>query len=217
MYSMYLAVGAASVGLAAASFADNYTDAEYDQGPGNGNLDIVDVEVFNDSTNLYVYISTREFADWTNYMVFLDTIDGAGANGNNNPWFRNVEMGAAGIDYFAGVWANEGGGTQLHSYDGSSWSDIGGPSMNINGNRMETVFSLASLGLSVGDTFHFDVATTGGTGGDPATDLLSSGSTSGNWGESSAFGTLNDYTVIPTPGALALLGLGGLCARRRRA
>jgi|TARA_B110000495_G_C23006313_1_gene594533 hypothetical protein len=52
--------------------------------------------------------------------------------------------------------------------------------VNITGNRIETVFTLASLGLSVGETICFDVATTGSGIGDPATDLLSSGSTSGN-------------------------------------
>ena len=36
-------------------------------------------------------------------------------------------------------------------------------------------------------------------------------------GTTETFGSEGSYTTVPTPGALALLGLGGLVARRRRA
>ena len=59
----------------------------------NGNLDLVSVEVTNDESNVFFSVQTREFADWTKYMVFVDSIDGSGADGNNNGWvtrFRNI-------------------------------------------------------------------------------------------------------------------------------
>jgi hypothetical protein len=76
--------------------------------------------------------------------------------------------------------------------------------------------SLASLGLSGGQTIYFDVATSGG-GNDPGVDHLSrtDKATSG-WGSASTSGDFLAYTPVPTPGAIALLGLAGLAGRRRR-
>ena len=57
----------------------------------------------------------------------------------------------------------------------------------------------------------------GGGGGDGAIDALSTNSVSmANWGDS--FTTTNALSYsIPAPGALALVGLSGLIARRRKA
>jgi YidC/Oxa1 family membrane protein insertase len=74
----------------------------------------------------------------------------------------------------------------------------------------------SSLGLSIGDTFRFDVISTGG-GFDPGVDHLSRNDfATDNWGTQSVGGSFLSYTVIPSPGALALLGMGGLMAGRRR-
>ncbi len=76
--------------------------------------------------------------------------------------------------------------------------------------------SLASMNLSVGSVISFDVATTGG-GNDPGVDHLSRNvpATTG-WGNPSVAGAFLTYTVVPGPGAFALLGLAGLVSRRRR-
>ena len=199
------------------SFADVYTDGSFDQGPDNSNLDLTSVEVTNDESNVFFSVTTRDFADWTKYMVFVDSIDGAGADGNNNGWVRNVEMGPAGIDYFMGAWVDGGGGTALYGWDGA-WSDSsGGSVVNIDG-AAKTVtmsISLATLGLELGDSLRFEIGTTGGNEGDPATDLMNG--TSASWGGVSSFGTLLEYTTVPAPGALSLLVAAGLVARRRRA
>ena len=78
--------------------------------------------------------------------------------------------------------------------------------------------SLAALGLSAGDVLEFDVFTTGG-GADPGVDHLSRiDEATPDWGTTSVAGAFLSYTVqaVPTPGSLALIGLGGLVAGRRR-
>lgn len=209
----------AFVALAASTaFADIYTDVSNDQGPENSNLDLTSVEVTNDATNVFFSVTTSSFESWTKYMVFVDSIDGSGVDGNNNPWFRNVDMGASGIDHYMGVWADGGGGTDLSSWNGSSWSGTSGGALNtIDGgsNTITMSIELAALGLQLGDSLRFEIGTTGGSQGDPATDLMNG--TSASWGAVSNFGTLLEYTTVPAPGALSLLVAAGLVARRRRA
>ena len=72
---------------------------------------------------------------------------------------------------------------------------------------------LSGVGLSVGDTFSFDLASTGGGGGDPAIDLLSTDVVQAGWGKNSTAPMAYSYTVVPTPGVLALIGLSN---RHRR-
>ena len=204
--------------VASTSFADVYSDFSGDQGPENSNLDITSVEVTNDDTNVFFSVTTSSFADWTKYMVFVDSIDDFGADGNNNGWVRNVEMGSAGIDFFMGAWVDgDGGGTALYSWN-DGWSDASGGSMvNIDGaaSTVTMSISLAALGLELGDSLRFEIGTTGGTQGDPATDLMNG--TSASWGGVSNFGSLLEYTTVPAPGAISLLVAAGLVARRRRA
>ena len=198
--------------------ADVYLDGSFDQGPENGNLDLVAVTVSNDDTNLFFAIETREIADWTKYLAFIDSGAG-GAEGNDNPWFRDIEMGAAGVDFFAGSWIDGGGGgIDFQSYNGSGWQGGGlgaGLSIDWLSNTVTMSISLATLGLELGDSLRFEIGTTGGGEGDPATDLMNG--TSASWGGVSNFGTLLEYTTVPAPGALSLLVAAGLVARRRRA
>ncbi len=203
---------------ASTSVADIYTDSAGDQGPPNSNLDLISVEVTNDDTNVFFSITTSSFESWTKYMVFVDSVDGSGADGNNNPWVRNVDMGPAGIDFYMGAWVDGTGGTDLNNWNGSSWASAAGGSMNSIDSGTNTVtmsIELATLGLELGDSLRFEIGTTGGSQGDPATDLMNG--TSASWGGSASFGELLEYNTVPAPGALSLLALAGLAARRRRA
>jgi hypothetical protein len=215
---VHMAACAAVVSIAPVAMAEFYSDPAGDQGPGNTNLDIIEINVSNDATDLMIDITTTSFEAWTKYLVFLDYMDG-GITGNSNGWFRNVDMGANAIDAFAGIWADGGGGSQTFTNDGSNWNETGGGSVSgISGNTVSLMFSMDALGIGVGDVIKFDIGTSGGENGDPATDLVSIGSVSGNWGGGSVAGDLRSYTVVPAPGALALLGLaGGIAMRRRRA
>ena len=128
-------------------------------------------------------------------------------------------MGTNAIDAFAGIWVDGDGGSQTFTASNNgNWngSDLGSQ-ITISGNKVSTKFSLDDLGLGVGDVIKFDVGTTGENNGDPATDLISIGSTAATWGGVATAGELRSYTLVPAPGSLALLGLAGFATRRRRA
>ncbi len=190
---------------------------------GFAHLDIVSVTITNDASNLYFNIHTAGDLDataWGKYAVGINTGVNAGDAGNG--WGRNVSWGGQTITHWIATWADDGGsgiGGQVWSFDGG-WGEIGGlagsdDSQHAAGHQIFAV-SLASLGLSIGDTFSFDVISTGG-GFDPGVDHLSrSDYATDDWGVQSVAGAFLSYTVVPTPGALALLGMGGLLTSRRR-
>lgn len=191
---------------------------------GFNHLDIVSVTITNDLSNLYIDIQTAgdlDATNWGKYALGINTGVNAGDAGNG--WGRNIAWGAnQTITHWVATWADDGGsgiGGQVWSWNGG-WSETGGlsgsdASQHAAGRQIFSV-SLASLGLSVGDTFRFDVISTGG-GFDPGVDHLSrSDFATDNWGTQSVGGSFLSYTVVPTPGALAMLGMGGLIAGRRR-
>jgi hypothetical protein len=232
---------AAVVALAGAANADVYNDntgASADGGDmadafvGFPHLDIVSVTVTNDATNLYFDIQLNadlDAANWGKYIVGMDTGANAGDNSTDpSSWNRNVDWGR-GITDFLGTWADDGGsgmGGELRQFDGATWglTDatylggglIGGSDAN-HATGMQSVWvNMAALGLSVGDTFDFDVFSSGG-GADPGVDHLSrSDEATDDWGTTSVAGEFLSYTIVPAPSSIALLGLGGLAAIRRR-
>ena len=211
-----LAMAVASSALAQVT---SYTDATSDLfDNGFTNLDISGVQMSNDATNLYISVTTVAFQNWTKYMMYFDTETTGGTS--TNAWNRPVILSGASIEYYLGSWVDQPtDNSQFVAWTGSEW-DWGNVSMStnvVNGNTVSWTISLASMGLAVGDTFYFDVATSGG-GNDPGVDHLSrfDPATPG-WGSPSVAGSFLAYTVVPAPGAVALLGLAGLAGRRRRA
>jgi len=226
--------------IAGAAQADVYTDnsgMEADGGDiaaaftGFDHLDITQVEVTNDANFIYFDISVAgdiDATNWGKYIIGMNTGRNAGSTGD--AWGRNINW-ASGITDFVGSWADDGGsgaGAELHAWDGAAWGltdatyGAGTEVMADDANHAAGVqrigVSLASLGLSAGDVLLFDVATTGG-GFDPGVDHLSqSGISTDDWPNQSTSGAFLSYTIapIPAPGSVALLGLGGLVATRRR-
>ncbi len=214
--------------ITSAASAELYSDAQGDIFDGGlANLDILGAELTNDTDNLYVSITTNAdigATNWGKYLFFVDSGDGgamSGAGGNdpyNNPWNRRVGA-AVGIDAFLGSWIDGGGGSLAYTWNGGGFDDNGFFNVDLSDAASGTVrwtISLSALGLGVGDTFAFDIATTGGTDGDPAIDLLSTVDVQPGWGNGSFSPMAYSYTVVPTPGTLAFLGLAGLRGRRRR-
>ena len=210
-----LAVGLLAT-AAHAGFAGNsqtYTDSQNDLfDNGLGNLDIASVTLADDGVNLTISVTTRDFQSWTKYMMYFDTASGGT---NSNGWSRPVNL-TSDIEHYIGSWVDApSDNAQFWSW-GGSWNQTGTLTNSVSGTTVSWTMSLASLGVAAGQTFYFDIATSGG-GNDPGVDHLSrSDLATGGWGEASTSGAFLAYTTVPTPGAIALLGLAGLAGRRRR-
>lgn len=177
-----------------------YSDASSDLfDNGFANLDITSVEVTNDASNLTFTVTVRGFSDWTKYLIGIRTAVAASSSTTGNLWGRNNTY-AEGINFQIASWVDNGGGVGFSQYASNAWASTSGASIDLTqivSNKVSWTVSLASLGLSLGDTFKFDVGTTGGGGGDPFVDVASRGdaSTSG-WGSASTGGALISYTTI---------------------
>lgn len=216
---------AAVMAVSGLAQADQYFDAAGDLAgtfAGFGHLDILDVTITNDATTLTIDILVGGDLDGANWGKYALGIDTGGATDNSNPWGRNIDW-ARGIDYWVATWADDGGsgiGGQVWNWDGAGWNEnagvAGDDSQHAAGHQIFSI-ALADLGLAIGDSFDFDVITTAGGGGDPGVDHLSRATeATPDWGTTSVSGTFRTYTVIPTPGVIGILGLGGLVALRRR-
>ncbi|MCX5639347.1 MAG: hypothetical protein NT059_00825 [Planctomycetota bacterium] len=196
----------------------SYSDATFDLfDNGLDNLDISSVGVSNDSANITFAVTTRGFQNWTKYMIVINS-DPTGGTGTN-AWSRPWDLNGPQIEHFIGGWVDAPSNNSQNvtfRNGGWDWGNYETFSSSVSGNTVSFTVSLASLGLSAGQNFSFDVGTSGG-GNDPAIDVLSRSTiaTTG-WGSPSVSGTFLNYTVTPTPGAIALLGLAGLAGSRRR-
>jgi hypothetical protein len=206
------------------AFGVVYTDATGENFDGNAHMDISSVEVTDDGTNITFKInvsaaSITSPADWGKYLVGIDTSDATGDTGSpvGNPWGRNIRM-TDGMDAFIGSWVDSGGGFQPWTFSGS-WTQNGTGAVTLAGSSTTITTSLASLGLSQGQTIEFDVYTSGGGGGDSANDAAANPlqSTTG-WGGpyTTASNSGLTYTLVPEPGTIGLMGMGGLLLLRRR-
>ncbi len=215
----------ATVGLIAGSSwaagGTTYSDATGDLfDNGFTNLDIFHVTVTNDEFNVHFTVTTSGFQSWTKYLFFFNT---GSESTISNPWNRPIDIGSAnpgGINRFIGSWVDQpSGNSQQWAFNGTDWNlDATGDNDQsmIGSNKVTWSVSMAWLGVEIGETFWFDVATSGG-GNDPGVDHLSrpDPATTG-WGDPSVAGAFLAYTVVPTPGAVALLAAAGLARSRRR-
>jgi len=132
----------------------------------------------------------------------------------------------ANMDYWLGVWVDSGNGAETRKWNGAAWTlqsatynpnpDVLSVSKDITSVTLS--LKLSGLGLSVGNSFFFDVYSSGGGGTDSAIDALANPSQSvSDWGIAYNTASPLSYTVtaVPEPTTLALLGLaGGLMLRR---
>jgi hypothetical protein len=210
----------AAIAVAGVANAALYGDATGEEFSGNTMLDILSVEIQNDATDIMFTVNLVGdpiAADWGKYLVAVDSVVGGDTAGNG--WGRPISM-SSGMDYWIGSWTDSGGGAQTYSWDGALWNedyatytpppnDMALP--QITTSNVTITASLASLGLSNGDTFTFDVFTTAGGGTDSANDALSDPNQSiADWaGPYDSTSTLT-YTVVPEPATLGLLGMAGV-------
>jgi hypothetical protein len=233
--TVFAAAVAVSAGLASASV---YSDATGENFLSDGHMDIASVTLTNDATNLYIEVQTGAALidgsnNWGKYVFGINNGQGGPSTGSNG-WGRNISFGGQEITHWLGSWADASGpgsaasGAELRSWNGSDWGTIvdatylgGGLVSSSNagyasGKQVLTI-ALSALGVGIGDTITFDAMTTAGGGGDPGVDHLSRADQSTPfWDTQSVSGSFLSYTIVPTPGSFALLGLGGLAAARRR-
>jgi PEP-CTERM motif len=236
--------------------AATYTDASGDT-YGGPETDISSVAINNDANNITFQINLNPSANLTanyfaNYEVGIQMNGGVGGQtaingtyGTGNPAAGNPYGNAVGIstgeNFFIGSFLagpSYSGGAQLYSYSSvSGWTQIGSTVTTVEvptgAPSTSFTFSLASLGLTAGSSFNFDVWTTFGSpqGAYDALDNpnLPPGTapySGGSYDSATAAGSLfssTSFTVqaAPEPGTCALLGLGALgmmkCLRRRSA
>jgi hypothetical protein len=231
---LVLTASATTAQAQATSYTDAANDIDPTIGTGGGTLDLLGMEVSNTATDIVFRLTVNGNVgpggtDWGKFMIGISTGSNAGDSATNgNGWGRPINMNSAlgGMNYWIGSWVDGGGGAQRWAYNGTSWSEVaatystGFGSYSFAGNQLTYTMSLASLGLSVGNTFFFDAYSSGGGGTDGAIDALANPNISvSTWGGAYTSGGSNpiySYTVVPAPGAVALLGLAGLMARRRR-
>jgi len=212
-----------AAGLAQAA-PTTYNDAENDLfDNGFSNLDIKSVKVDNDATNVYISVETRGYANWTKYMIYMNASTASDFTGSNG-WARPVNLTTQ-ISHYMGSWVDQdvpNTNQQNWSWDGFNWNldnTTNNDQSQIGSNIVKFTISRAQLGLTgPGGVLLFDVATSGGGGSDPGVDHLSrSDMATTGWGSPSTSGNFLAYTMqVPTPGSLALLGMGGLVIGRRR-
>jgi hypothetical protein len=221
------AVLVAAAGFAGADVYGDATGEIFDL--GFTHLDISSVTLTNDAEFLYISVQTTGDLDnphWGKYAIGLN--NGKDASDAGNGWGRNIDWNGQTITHWSATWADDGGtgvGGEVYNFDGG-WTLQGATyngDSNIAGDDSQHAsgvqawrISLATLNLVVGDTFTFDIITTGG-GNDPGVDHLSrADQATPFWDTTSVAGDFLSYTVVPAPGAAALLGMGGLLVARRR-
>ena len=162
MKSTRLATLCAALGLA--SFLSLHARAAVYSDPSNdlfdngfANLDITSVEVTNNGANLVISVTTRGFATWTKYLIWIDTPSKANAAANSNGWGRPASMAAGeGADFFIGSWVDATpGNAQLWEF-ASTWNQhSSSPLTNlISGNTVTFTIPLSTLGLSAGNVIN---------------------------------------------------------------
>ena len=230
---MCAVMATAAVGMGVAQVVANpgftYSDSTNDIGAGlanaGGTLDLVSMEVSNTATDIVFKLTVNgsfSNVDWGKFMVGIATNNGTGTS-TGNSWGRPISMSAnGGMTHWIGSWVDQGGGAELYS-NAAGWGLLGATyngnfgGFSASGSEIIWTVSMAALGLNVGDSFVFDAYSSGGGSFDGAIDALSSSSPSvANWGDTFTTTTGFSYTVVPAPGALALLGLAGLGRRSRK-
>ncbi|MFQ5411943.1 MAG: hypothetical protein ACE5EC_06585, partial [Phycisphaerae bacterium] len=139
MKKVLLAVMAVGLAAGTANATIIGTDPAGDEFSGNGNMDLLQLEANATATDLVLTLTINgdiAAANWGKYLFFIDTDNVAGSGGASqfpdadpptndaNPWVRNIAIGDTNhlAEYFLGSWVDFGGGTQLWSFGGGTWT-----------------------------------------------------------------------------------------------
>jgi len=215
------------------TFNDAINDIDPGISTGSGTLDLVKMEVSNTDSDVMFKLTVNGnigSTDWGKFMIGIANNKGYGTSSSDG-WGRPITMSAnGGMTNWIGSWVDGGGGVENRSNQ-TSWGltgasyngNFGGFSLSAGAQSTITyTVSIASLGMSIGDTFSFDAYSSGGGNGDSAVDALANPNVAiTSWGQAYDSGASNSFSytlsAVPAPGAIALIGVAGLMGRRRRA
>jgi hypothetical protein len=215
------------------TFNDAINDIDPGISTGSGTLDLVKMEVSNTDSDVMFKLTVNGnigSTDWGKFMIGIANNKGYGTSSSDG-WGRPITMSAnGGMTNWIGSWVDGGGGAENRSNQ-TSWGltgatyngNFGGFSLSAGAQSTITyTVSIASLGMSIGDTFSFDAYSSGGGDGDSAVDALANPNVAiSSWGQAYDSGASNSFSytlsAVPAPGAIALMGVAGLLGRRRRA
>ena len=215
------------------TFNDAINDIDPGIATGGGTLDLVKMEVSNTASDVMFKLTVNGnigSTDWGKFMIGIANNKGYGTSSSDG-WARPITMSAnGGMTNWIGSWVDGGGGAENRSNQ-TSWGltgatyngNFGGFSLSAGAQSTITfTVSIASLGMSIGDTFSFDAYSSGGGSGDSAVDALANPNVAiTSWGQPYDSGASNSFSytlsAVPAPGAIALIGVAGLLGRRRRA
>ena len=215
------------------TFTDAINDIDPGISTGNGTLDLVKMEVSNTASDVVFQLTVNGdigSTDWGKFMIGIANNKGYGTSSSDG-WGRPITMSAnGGMTNWIGSWVDQEGGaenrTNLSGWklEGATYNgNFGGFSLSAGAQSTITfTVSIASLGMSIGDTFSFDAYSSGGSSYDSAIDALANPDYAvSNWYQAYDSGASNSFSytlgAIPAPGAIALIGVAGLLGRRRRA
>jgi len=215
------------------TFNDAINDIDPGISTGSGTLDLVKMEVSNTNSDVMFKLTVNGnigSTDWGKFMIGIANNKGYGTSSSDG-WGRPITMSAnGGMTNWIGSWVDGGGGAENRSNQ-TSWGltgatyngNFGGFSLSAGAQSTITfTVAIASLGMSIGDTFSFDAYSSGGGNGDSAVDALANPNVAiTSWGQPYDSGASNSFSytlsAVPAPGAIALIGVAGLMGRRRRA
>lgn len=203
----------------AADYPDTAGDL-FPGAPGSGILDITFAILRHTVSNITfkIYLDGDPTAtDWGKYIVAIHSEPGGDTTGN--PWLRPIGMDV-GLNYWLGSWVDGSNGITVWHYSNSVWQAVGGAgpyggdpqisglSVTKDGSSVTITSPLWLLGLGLGQTFQFDIYTSGGGGSDGAIDALANrGQTITNWAQyyNSGPNRLYSYTLFSANADLASL------------
>ena len=183
-----VALGLSSA-AALAQTTQNYSDATGEVAVGTfPHLDITSVDVTVDATGTDITFKINLSGSpitttWGKYMIGIRSNPGGTTTGNG--WDRPIHM-AGGMTHWLACWLDDGGPIptvgQVRTY-GTGWTTTATPTVTRDASSVTIATTTAALALSPGETFSFDVYTSGGGGTDSAVDALSAASPSiTGWG-----------------------------------
>jgi hypothetical protein len=173
------------IGFASAQ-TQNYPDTTGEVAVGSfPHLDITSVDVTVNLPNITFQINlagspldSPNGTNWGKYLIGIHSSPGGAATGNG--WGRPINF-SPGMTHWIGNWADAGGDTAgggAFSYTSNSWNGSSTPTVTKTASSIIVTDTVTNLGLDPGETFSFDVYTSGGGGGDSAVDALSAAAAS---------------------------------------